>query len=275
MVASLWEKIEQAREFIQTRTKIKPEIGIILGTGLGALAEKIEGKEVIPYKDIPHFATATAPGQEGNLILGKVGGKEIMAMQGRFHLYEGYSLEVITFPVRVTKELGANFLIESNAAGGINPNFKAGDLMIITDHINLTGQNPLIGANDERLGPRFPDMSEPYDSELIELAERIALQERIKVHKGVYAGVTGPNFETPAEYRFLYRVGADAVGMSTVPEVIVANHGGLRVLGISCITDECVPDRLKPVDSDKVINVAREAEPRMTKLVKRIIAEIG
>jgi len=274
MAPSLWEKIEETKKFIQARTNIKPHIGIILGTGLGALAEKIEEKEVIPYRDIPNFAVSTAPGQEGNLILGKLGGKEVMAMQGRFHLYEGYSLEVITFPVRVMRAMGAAFLIESNAAGGINPNFRAGDLMVITDHINLTGHNPLIGPNDERLGPRFPDMSEPYDNELIELAERIALEERIKLHKGVYAGVTGPNFETRAEYRFLYRIGADAVGMSTVPEVIVAKHSGLRVLGISCITDECVPDRLEPVDSDKVISVARKAEPRMTKLVKRIITEM-
>jgi len=274
MAPSLWEKIEETKKFIQARTNIKPQIGIILGTGLGALAEKIEGKEVIPYRDIPNFAVSTAPGQEGNLILGRLGGKEVMAMQGRFHLYEGYSLEVITFPVRVMRAMGAAFLIESNAAGGINPNFRAGDLMVITDHINLTGHNPLIGPNDERLGPRFPDMSEPYDNELIELAERIALEERIKLHKGVYAGVSGPNFETRAEYRFLYRIGADAVGMSTVPEVIVAKHSGLRVLGISCITDECVPDRLEPVDSDKVINVARKAEPRMTKLVNRIITEM-
>ncbi|MCD6082594.1 purine-nucleoside phosphorylase [Candidatus Aerophobetes bacterium] len=274
MAPSLWEKIEETKKFIQARTNIKPQIGIILGTGLGALAEKIEEKEVIPYRDIPNFAVSTAPGQEGNLILGRLGGKEVMAMQGRFHLYEGYSLEVITFPVRVMRAMGAAFLIESNAAGGINPNFRAGDLMVITDHINLTGHNPLIGPNDERLGPRFPDMSEPYDNELIELAERIALEERIKLHKGVYAGVSGPNFETRAEYRFLYRIGADAVGMSTVPEVIVAKHSGLRVLGISCITDECVPDRLEPVDSDKVISVARKAEPRMTKLVKRIITEM-
>jgi len=274
MAPSLWEKIEETKKFIQARTNIKPRIGIILGTGLGALAEKIEEKEVIPYRDIPNFAVSTAPGQEGNLILGMLGDKEVMAMQGRFHLYEGYSLEVITFPVRVMRAMGAAFLIESNAAGGINPNFRAGDLMVITDHINLTGHNPLIGPNDERLGPRFPDMSEPYDNELIELAERIALEERIKLHKGVYAGVSGPNFETRAEYRFLYRIGADAVGMSTVPEVIVAKHSGLRVLGISCITDECVPDRLEPVDSDKVISVARKAEPRMTKLVKRIITEM-
>jgi len=274
MAPSLWDKIEETKEFIQARTNIKPQIGIILGTGLGALVEKIEGKEVISYRDVPNFAVSTAPGQEGNLILGRLGGKEVMAMQGRFHLYEGYSLEVITFPVRVMRAMGAAFLIESNAAGGINPNFRAGDLMVITDHINLTGHNPLIGPNDERLGPRFPDMSEPYDNELIELAERIALEERIKLHKGVYAGVTGPNFETRAEYRFLNRIGADAVGMSTVPEVIVAKHSSLRVLGISCITDECVPDRLEPVDSDKVISVAREAEPRMTKLVKRIITEM-
>jgi len=274
MSISLRDKIENAREFILSRSKINPQIGIILGTGLGALAEEIEDKDVIPYRDIPHFAISTAPGQKGNLILGKLGGKEVIAMQGRFHFYEGYSLEEVTFPIRVMKEMKAEILIESNAAGGINPNFKAGDLMIITDHINLTGNNPLIGPNDERLGPRFPDMSEPYDEKLIELAERIALEERIKVHKGVYVGVTGPNFETRAEYRFLRYIGADAVGMSTVPEVIVARHSNLRVLGISCITDECIPDRLKPVNSDEVIRVAQEAEPKMTRLVKRIIGEI-
>jgi len=274
MPTSLRDKIEKAKKSIQSRSKINPQIGIILGTGLGALAGEIENREVISYKDIPYFAISTAPGHKGNLILGKLSGKEVIAMQGRFHFYEGYSLEEITFPIRVMKGMGASILVESNAAGGINLNFKAGDLMMITDHINLTGNNPLIGPNDERLGQRFPDMSEPYDEKLIELAERIALEEKIKIHKGVYVGVTGPNFETRAEYRFLRYIGADAVGMSTVPEVIVARHAGLRVLGISCITDECIPDRLEPVDSDKVIRVAQEAEPRMTKLVKRIIGEI-
>lgn len=274
MSMSLKDRIVEAKKFIERRSKVKPKIGIILGTGLGALAKEIEIKAVVPYGDIPHFVVSTAPGQEGNLILGKLSGKIIIAMQGRFHLYEGYSLEEITFPIRVMKEMGVGLLIESNAAGGMNPNFKAGDLMIITDHINLTGNNPLIGPNDERLGPRFPDMSEPYDHKLIELTKNIAIEEKIGIHKGVYVGLTGPNFETPAEYRFLRFIGADAVGMSTVPEVIVARHSGLRVLGISCITDECLPDRLEPVDFRKVIQVAKKVEPQLSRLVKRLLREI-
>ncbi len=274
MIMSLGEKIAEAKKFIENRSKVKPKIGIIIGTGLGTLAKEIEIKAIVPYSDIPHFAVSTAPGHEGNLILGKLSGKMIMAMQGRFHLYEGYSLEEITFPIRIMKEMGVELLIESNVVGGMNPNFKAGDLMIITDHINLTGNNPLIGPNDERLGPRFPDMSEPYDKRLIELANRIAIEEKIGIHKGVYVGLTGPNFETPAEYRFLRLIGADAVGMSTVCEVIVARHSGLRVLGMSCITDECIPDRLEPVNFRKLIQVAQKAEPNLARLVKRLLREI-
>lgn len=274
MIMSLREKIAEAKKFIESRSKVKPKIGIIVGTGLGTLAKEIEIKAIVPYSDIPHFAVSTAPGHEGNLILGKLSGKMIMAMQGRFHLYEGYSLEEITFPIRIMKEMGVELLIESNAAGGMNPNFKAGDLMIITDHINLTGNNPLIGPNDERLGPRFPDMSEPYDKKLIELTKRIAIEEKIGIHKGVYVGLTGPNFETPAEYRFLRLIGADAVGMSTVCEVIVARHSGLRVLGMSCITDECIPDRLEPVNFRKLIQVAQKVEPNLARLVKRLLREI-
>ena len=274
MIMSLREKIAEAKKFIESRSKVKPKIGIIVGTGLGTLAKEIEIKAIVPYSDIPHFAVSTAPGHEGNLILGKLSGKMIMAMQGRFHLYEGYSLEEITFPIRIMKEMGVELLIESNAAGGMNPNFKAGDLMIIIDHINLTGNNPLIGPNDERLGPRFPDMSEPYDKRLIELTKRIAIEEKIGIHKGVYVGLTGPNFETPAEYRFLRLIGADAVGMSTVCEVIVARHSGLRVLGMSCITDECIPDRLEPVNFRKLIQVAQKVEPNLARLVKRLLREI-
>ncbi len=274
MNMSLRDRIVEARDFIERRSKIKPRVGIILGTGLGTLAEEIEIKATVPYSDVPHFAVSTAPGHEGNLLLGKLSGKTIMAMQGRFHMYEGYSLEEITFPIRVMKEMGVELLIESNAAGGMNSNFKAGDLMIITDHINLTGNNPLIGPNDERLGSRFPDMSEPYDKKLIELTKKIAIEEKIGIHKGVYVGLTGPNFETAAEYRFLRLIGADVVGMSTVPEVIVAQHSGLRVLGISCITDECIPDRLEPVDFRKVIHVAKKVEPELSRLVKRVLREI-
>ena len=274
MKVSLRDRIKEAKDFIQKGRKLKPEIGIILGTGLGALAGEIEDKSTLAYEDIPYFPVSTVPGHEGNLIFGTLGGKRIAAMQGRFHSYEGYSLEEIGFPIRVMRQMGIDLLIESNAAGGMNPNFRAGDLMIITDHINLTGNSPLIGPNDDRLGPRFPDMSEPYDLGLVELTEEIAIQERIRIHRGVYVGVTGPNFETRAEYRFLRLIGADAVGMSTVPEVIVARHSGLKVLGISCITDECIPDTLKAVDFRELIRVAKEAEPNITRLVKRVVEEI-
>ncbi len=274
MKISLRNRIKEAKEFVQKRTKLKPNIGIILGTGLGALAGEIKNKSKLAYKDIPHFPVSTAPGHQGNLFLGMLGGKKVVAMQGRFHSYEGYTLEEIAFPIRVMRQMGIDLLIESNAAGGMNPNFRAGDLMIITDHIDLTGNNPLIGPNDDSLGPRFPDMSEPYDEGLIELTEDIAIQERIRIHRGVYVGVTGPNFETRAEYRFLRLIGADAVGMSTVPEVIVARHAGLKVLGISCITDECIPDRLNPLDLRYMIRVAKEAEPKITRLVKKVVERI-
>jgi len=274
MDKKLKDKINEALNFIQSKCQIAPQIGIILGTGLGKLASGIQNRIVLPYSEIPHFAVSTAPGHAGNLLIGEIAGKKIVAMQGRFHFYEGYSLEQITFPVRLMKALGVEILIESNAAGGMNRNFKAGDIMIITDQINFTGENPLIGFNDDTLGPRFPDMSEPYDENLIELTEKIALSEGVRCHKGVYVGVSGPNFETKAEYRFFNLMGADAVGMSTVLEVIVAKHSDLRVLGISCITDVCIPDRLEPVDFKKVIEVANRAEPRITKLVEKIIKKI-
>lgn len=274
MDKQLRNRIEEAGEYLHKRCRFSPRVGIILGTGLGKLANRIKDPVKIPYSEIPYFATSTAPGHAGNLILGKVGDKPVVAMQGRFHLYEGYSLDEITFPVRVMKKLGAQVLIESNAAGGMNRYFKAGDAMIIEDHINFTGTNPLIGPNDDVLGPRFPDMSEPYDKELIELAESIALEQGIRCHRGVYVGVTGPNFETRAEYRFFHLIGADAVGMSTVPEVIVARHCDLKVFGISCITDICIPDRLEPVDAEKVIKVANDAEPEITRLVERFIKEM-
>ena len=274
MEMSLRTRIKEAGEFIQSRTKIKPRIGVILGTGLGGLTKEIEIESKLSYRDIPYFAISTTPGHEGSLILGRLSGKMIMAMQGRFHFYEGYSLQEITFPLRVMKYMGVNVIIESNAAGGMNPNFKAGDLMVITDHINLIGSNPLVGPNDDKLGPRFVDMCEPYDKKLIELYEKVAMRERIRIHRGVYVAVMGPNLETPAEYRFLRLIGADAVGMSTVPEVIVAKHSGLKVLGISCITDECFPDKLEPVNLAKLIKVANLAEPKMTRLIKGILKEI-
>ncbi len=274
MEISLRERIKEAGKFIQSKTRIKPRIGIILGTGLGDLTKEIEVESKLSYQNIPYFAVPTTPGHEGSLILGRLVGKMIMAMQGRFHFYEGYSLEEITFPLRVMKYMGVNVIIESNAAGGMNPNFKAGDLMVITDHINLIGNNPLIGPNDDKLGPRFVDMCEPYDKKLIELYEKVAMREKVRIHRGVYVGVSGPNLETPAEYRFLRLIGADAVGMSTVPEVIVAKHSGLKVLGISCITDECFPDKLEPANLAKLIKVANLAEPKMTRLIKGILGEI-
>ncbi|MDD5016028.1 MAG: purine-nucleoside phosphorylase, partial [Atribacterota bacterium] len=230
-------KVTESIKFINQKSKIKPKIAIILGTGLGRLAEDIEEKEIIPYHEIPNFPISTVQSHDGNLILGKLEKKEVVAMQGRFHYYEGYSLQEVTFPIRVMKKLGADTIIISNAAGGMNRFFNRGDLMLITDHINLFGDNPLIGSNDEELGPRFPDMAEAYNQNLIELTKKVALKEKIRLQEGVYAGLTGPTLETPAEYRFLINIGADAVGMSTVPEVIVANHMGMKVLGLSCITD--------------------------------------
>ncbi|RMD91559.1 MAG: purine-nucleoside phosphorylase [Calditrichaeota bacterium] len=267
-------QIEEAGNFLKSKTKIKPEIGIILGTGLGALAEEIEKEAVISYEDIPHFPISTVESHAGRLIFGTLSGKQVMAMQGRFHYYEGYSMKQITFPVRVMKFLGAHTLLVSNACGGMNPLFTPGDIMIITDHINLFGDNPLIGPNDETLGPRFPDMSEPYTRELIEIAEQIALEEKIKVQKGVYVGLPGPNLETRAEYRFLRFIGADVVGMSTIPEVIVAVHSGMRVLGLSVVTDSCLPDALKPVNIQEILKVAAEAEPKLTLLMKRVVEKM-
>ncbi len=270
-MSELRQKIEEAGAFLKSQTALQPEIGIILGTGLGALAEEIDKESVVSYKDIPHFPLSTVESHVGRLIFGHLGGKRVMAMQGRFHYYEGYSMQQITFPVRVMKHLGAHTLLVSNAAGGLNPLFSAGDLMIIVDHINLLGDNPLIGPNDDALGPRFPDMSEPYTRSLIELAEQVALDEKLRVQKGVYAAMTGPNLETRAEYRFLRLIGADVVGMSTVPEVIVAVHSGMRVLGLSVITDMCLPDALKPVVIEEILKTAGEAEPRLTRLMARVV----
>ncbi len=270
----LLENIAEAKRYIQGETKVKPGIGIILGTGLGPLTEKIENKISIPYKKIPFFPETTMEMHAGNLILGNIGGKSVVVMQGRFHLYEGYSESQITFPVRVMNALGIKILIESNIAGGMNPDYKPGDLVLIGDHINLMGGSPLVGPNDERLGPRFPDMSEPYDLKLMELAEKVALEEKIPLKKGVYVGVVGPNLETKAEYRFLRGIGGDLVGMSTVPEVIVAVHCGLRVLGISVVSDRCLPDALKPVSIKELLKVSAAAEPKLTHLVEKIIKKI-
>lgn len=269
-----FDKVMEAVEYIKKCTSIKPEIGIILGTGLDKLAESIKKDAVIPYKEIPHFPVSTVKSHTGNLVLGELSGKKVVAMQGRFHLYEGYTALQIALPIRVMKFLGITTLIESNAAGGLNPLFSRGDLVIITDHINLMGHNPLVGYNDERFGPRFPDMSTPYNPELIEKVEEVALELKISVKKGVLVGLTGPNLETKAEYRFLRLIGADMVCMSTVPEVIAAVHLGLKVFGISVITDMCLPDALKPVSLDEIIEVASKAEPKLTQLVENVIIKI-
>ena len=270
----LYTLIEEAAGTVRAHYGAVPEVGIILGTGLGNLAEKIEVECKIAYPEIPHFVSSTVEGHEGRLLLGKLGGKTVVAMQGRFHFYEGYSMDQITFPVRVMRALGAKTLLVSNACGGMNPLFGKGDLMIIEDHINLLGANPLIGKNDERLGPRFPDMSEPYSHRLIELAEKLALENRIPVRKGVYVAVPGPNLETRAEYRFLRGIGADVVGMSTVPEVIAAVHCGMDVLGLSIITDICLPDALTPTGIEEIIAVANEAEPRLTSLMSLVVEKL-
>jgi len=267
-------RIESSIKSIEEYCNVKPEIAIILGTGLGKLADEIEDKVTIPYKNISDFPISTVHGHSGNLVLGKLEGKQIVAMQGRFHFYEGYSMKEITFPVRVMKQLGANIIIISNAAGGMNRFFKRGDLMLINDHINLMVDNPLIGPNYEELGPRFPDMSQAYDLELIELTERVSLEEGILMHKGIYAGLPGPMLETPAEYRFLIKIGADAVGMSTVPEVIVANHMGMRVLGISCITDLAIDGVVEKVKFQEILQAAAKSEPIMTRVVRKVIKNI-
>jgi purine-nucleoside phosphorylase len=267
----LFDQIHEAVAAIRAQWAGHPQVGIILGTGLGGLVEEIETEAVFPYGSLPHFPTSTAPGHAGRLVCGRLGGKTVVAMEGRFHFYEGYSLRQITLPVRVFKALGCDILVVSNACGGMNPQFAKGDLMVIEDHINLMGDNPLIGPNDERLGPRFPDMCWPYDRELLALARRVALQERIICHQGVFVAVPGPNLETRAEYRFLRGIGADVVGMSTVPEVIVGVHAGLRILGLSVVTDMCLPDALEPANLAQIIAVANAAEKNLRVLVRRII----
>jgi len=248
---------------------------MILGTGLGGLVEHIDAQAALEYADIPHFPISTAVGHRGRLVCGALAGTPVVAMEGRFHAYEGYSLQQITLPVRVMKALGVELLIVTNAGGGLNPNYAAGDIMLIEDHINLMGANPLTGINDDRLGPRFPDMCSPYDPELIARGLRLARRADIVAHQGVFVAVTGPNLETRAEYRFLRAIGADVVGMSTVPEVIVAAHAGLRVMAASIVTDMCLPDALHAVDIAQIIAVAKSAEPKLRTLVTGIVEEIG
>lgn len=268
----LHDQIQAAVAEIQRQGCERPHAGVILGTGLGGLARQIEATATIEYDRIPNFPRSTVTSHRGQLICGRLAGVPIVAMEGRFHAYEGYGLDQITLPVRVMRALGAEFLIVSNASGGMNPNFATGDIMLIDDHINLMGLNPLIGVNDDRLGPRFPDMSRPYDPGLIELGLRIARQSDFAAHRGVFVAVTGPNLETRAEYRFLRMIGADAVGMSTVPEVIVAVHAGMRVLGISTITDLCLPDALRAVDVSEIIATANAAEPKLRAIVTGVLA---
>ncbi len=264
-------RIDEAVEHVRNRHDGEPELGIVLGTGLGALVDDIEIEAAIDYEGIPHFPVSTVESHSGRLIFGRLEGRAVMAMQGRFHFYEGYTLQQVTFPIRVMQRLGVRTLIVSNACGGMNPIYRRGDLMRIDDHINLIGDNPLRGPNLDDLGPRFPDMSEPYDRGLGVLVDRLALEAGIRLHVGVYVAVAGPNLETRAEYRFLRMIGADVVGMSTVPEVIVARHGGMRVLGLSIVTDECFPDALEPVDVEEIIRVAGEAEPQLTELIRRTV----
>jgi purine-nucleoside phosphorylase len=270
----LRDRITTALAAIREQTDSKPSVAIILGTGLGALADDIDVDVSIEYGDIPGFPLSTVETHAGRLLIGTLGGKQIVAMQGRFHFYEGYSMQQITFPVRVMRAMGAETLVVSNACGGMNPYMLPGDIMIMADHINLLGDNPLIGPNDEELGPRFPDMSEPYSRELIALCEKVALDKKISVKKGVYVAVPGPNLETAAEYRFLRTIGADVVGMSTVPEDIVAIHAGMRVLGLSVITDRCWPDALEPASIERIIATANEAQPKLSALMHGVIERL-
>jgi purine-nucleoside phosphorylase len=265
-------QIAEAVATIRTRWDVVPRVGMILGTGLGELARQIDVHASWDYAEIPHFAVSTATSHRGRLIAGVLAGTPVLAMEGRVHGYEGYPLSQITLPVRVMKALGVELLIATNAGGGLNPQFATGDIMLIEDHINLMGANPLIGVNDDQLGPRFPDMSCPYDPVLIQRGLKLARQADIVAHRGVFVAVMGPNLETRAEYRFLRLIGADVVGMSTVPEVIVAMHAGLRVMAFSIVTDMCLPDALQPADIEKIVAVANEAEPKLRTLITGILA---
>jgi purine-nucleoside phosphorylase len=273
-MSTLRPMIDDAVRYLRTRTAMQPSVGLILGTGLGGLVREIGAEVVVEYEDIPHFPISTVESHHGRLIFGMLAGKRVVVMQGRFHFYEGYTLQQVTFPVRVMKALGVSTLLISNAAGGMNPNFSRGDLMVITDHINLLGANPLIGPNDDHLGPRFPDMSEPYDRGLRTIADDVALNLKVRLQRGVFVAVPGPNLETRAEYRFLRLIGADAVGMSTVPENIVAIHSGMKVFGMSIITDECFPDALQPAKVEDIIGVAMSAEPTLTAIMKGVVERL-
>ncbi len=267
----LGSRIEEAVEFLRRRWTARPRVGIVLGTGLGELASEIQAEARCDYEDIPHFPQATAEGHAGQLVCGRLGGLPVVAMEGRMHAYEGYTLQQLTFPIRVMHALGADLLIVSNACGGMNPLYAAGDVVVLDDHINLMGGNPLVGINDDRLGPRFPDMSCPYDPDLAQRALAAARKHNFVAHRGVYVGVLGPNLETRAEYRFLRLIGADVVGMSTVPEVIVAAHAGMRVLGLSVVTDMCLPDALHAASLENILSVAAAAEPKLRAMVLAVL----
>ncbi|REJ65884.1 MAG: purine-nucleoside phosphorylase [Planctomycetota bacterium] len=270
----LVEQIQEAVAVIRQKWQADAAAGIILGTGLGGAASLLEVEATLPYESLPHFPESTTIGHAGQLVLGTLAGKAVVAMEGRFHAYEGYSHQQLTFPVRVMHALGAGVLLVSNACGSMNPEHATGDIVVIDDHINLMGDNPLIGVNDDRLGPRFPDMSAPYDPQLIEAALAIAGNEGIAAHRGVYVAVTGPNLETRAEYRFLRTIGADVVGMSTVPEVIVAVHAGMRTLGLSVVTDMCLPESLEPANVEAIIAVANAAEPKLRKILVGVVGQL-
>ncbi len=267
--------LDAAVRAVRARTALAPDVAIVLGTGLGALARDIRVEASFPYGELPGFVQSTVESHAGRLLLGTLKGRRVVAMQGRFHRYEGYTLQQVTFPVRVMRALGATTLVVSNACGGMHPLWNPGDLVLLADHINLLGDSPLIGPNDDRLGPRFPDMSAPYDAALRALARAVALEHGITLREGVYVAVPGPNLETRAEYRMLRAMGGDVVGMSTVPEVIAAVHGGMRVLGVAIITDRCLPDALEPASVDQIIAVALAAEPSLAALVRGVCARLA
>lgn len=271
---TLSRAVDETLSVVRSRTRVEPQVALILGTGLGGLAREIAMAAEIPYAELPHFPLSTVESHSGRLLFGTLGGKSVVAMQGRFHRYEGYTLQQVTFPVRVMRGLGARILIVSNACGGMHPLWSPGELVLIADHINLLGDNPLVGPNDDALGPRFPDLSAAYDPALRALAHQVARERQIVLREGVYVAVSGPNLETAAEYRLLRALGADVVGMSTVPEVIVAVHGGMRVLGISIITDACLPDALQPANVQEIIATAAKAEPELTRLVRGVLERL-
>lgn len=274
MTNDLERRVGESVDAVRTHSGLEPRVGIVLGTGLGALVDMIDVDATVSYEDVPGFPTPTVETHSGRLVLGELGGTPVVAMQGRFHRYEGYTLQEVTFPVRVLKSLGADTLVVSNVSGGMNPLWRVGELVLIDDHINLLGDSPLVGPNADAFGPRFPDMSEPYDRGLQEMAQEAALELGVRLNRGVYVAVSGPQLETRAEYRMLRTLGADVVGMSTVPEVIVARHMDMRVLGLSIITDECLPDALEPVDVPAILAAAAGAEPDLTRVIERVVSRL-